>query len=131
MKKIRVFLLALLMLATSVFVTATNVTPVSAWTASCVFSPGPTTTHYGYGGAFCSTNRIGGAFHQVAVNCKYILIGIAHTYWVNGPWTPDNQWSWAYCGHHAQDGPNNNDWVIHIHANFDPNDGGGGSSGSW
>lgn len=135
MSKIRAFLVALALIFTSVGVSQmANVLPVSAWTASCVFAPsypqGST-----YGGAFCSTNRIGGAFHRVVITCKYVQYGINHTYNHYGAWAPDNQWSWANCSTHWHDQyvQQGADWVIHAWAEFDPNDqySGGGSSGSW
>lgn len=132
MNKIRALIVAVLMAASSIFVIATDVTPASAWTASCVFAPSNPSGSY-YGGANCSTNRIGGAFHRVVINCKYTLYAINHTYNVYGPWVSDFDWSWANCGNHHKDNNSNPDWVIHIHADFSPSDqyAGGGSSGSW
>jgi len=131
---VRRLLLALaLTLGLSTAVTLHDALPASAWTANCVSSPSSSSGAPSYGGAWCVTNQVGGTLHRVAINCKYVLFGISHTYWVYGPAVGEGDWSWAYCGNHYKDGPNSSrpDWVIHLNIQFNPCCPSPNSSGSW
>lgn len=129
----RILAAVALMLGLSTAVVLHDSLPVSAWSVTCVASPSSGGAQPSYGGEWCQSNAAGGVYHRVAINCKYVLFAISHTYWVYGPSVGEGEWSWASCGNHYKDGPNSSrpDWVIHMHAEFNPCCPSPNSSGSW
>lgn len=134
--KFRAFLVALLMVASSLFVVSNNVTPASAISSCQRGGEYYVNGHYAMIDCFSDGGGGLGNSIRITITCKYILIGVAHTYNVYGNWAAwsyydpgtshpgapgTTGWSTASCGHHVQSGPNNNDWIIHAAPQTSPN----------
>lgn len=134
MTKFRAFIAALALMAASLFVVATDVSPVSASAVSNCSRAGQYYVNGTYAMIACFSGTPGEAI-RITITCKYNLLGVAHTYNVYGNWAywafydPQTSypgapgstgWSTASCGHHVQSGPNNNDWIIHASPQTSP-----------
>lgn len=126
--KIRAFLVALLMTASSLFVVGSDATPVSAL-GNCIRSG-----QYYSGGTYASIScydwyPAGGSI-TITITCKYYMYWSYHTYNVSrtaywyfynpattNPAIPSTMggttgWATASCGYHNTS--DQHDWIIHI-----------------
>lgn len=119
MKKFRAFIAALALLAASLFVATSNVSPASAVLANCVkagyYSPQTaqpaSPPFHTYAGLNCLANGVGGGTVRLRITCRYWLL-ISHTYNVTSAPVTAGNWTWASCGDH-QDSFNQPDVIIH------------------
>lgn len=138
MTKFRAFIAALALMAASLFVATSNVSPKTADALGNCVRAGQYYSGGTYAQIACFDWYPAGGWIRITITCKYNLLGIAHTYNVSStaywsfynpattnPAVPSTMggttgWATAVCGHHVQSGPNNNDWIIHVNLTTSP-----------